>query len=267
MKKISSAQIVATLGPASSDPVLLARMIDSGLDAVRLNFSWGTLDEHTAYIEAVRQLAPTLPIIGDLPGPRVQQGDGHSFDHHQPVLTTRDRDFITFAAEHGLDYLALSFITNAGDMAQAKELIRAAGSQARVIAKIERAEALLNLPKIIAVSDAVMVARGDLGDNIPVETLPFVTVEIIEATRAAGKPVITATEMLSSMVNSPRPTRAEVTDIAYAITNGSDALMLSEETATGHYPLEAITMMEKIIIEAEHRSAGKYEAVNRLTRV
>jgi pyruvate kinase len=125
---------------------------------------------------------------------------------------------------------------------------------------------VVNLSEIIKESEAVMVARGDLGQNIPLETLPFVEVEIIEAARAAGRPVITATEMLVSMVKNSRPTRAEVTDVAYAITNGSDAVMLSEETAIGEYPVETIMMMEKIVMEAERRR-GKAEATRLLERL
>jgi pyruvate kinase len=135
--------------------------------------------------------------------------------------------------------------------------VKGLGGNQKIIAKIERAVALESLGAIIAETDAVMVARGDLGNEVPLEQIPFVQERIIRESKLAGKPVITATQMLLSMVNSPVPTRAEVTDVTNAILEGSDAIMLSEESAIGKYPVEVIAMMERIAAEAEIHMQGK----------
>ncbi|MCX7982735.1 MAG: pyruvate kinase [Syntrophales bacterium] len=168
-----------------------------------------------------------------------------------PVLTDKDRKDLIFGLEQGVDYVALSFVRTPDDVKEVKEFISAQGGEVPVIAKIEKHEALEHLEEIIAVSDGVMVARGDLGVEIPLEDVPLVQKKIIATANAHGKIVITATQMLRSMVNSPRPTRAEATDVANAVIDGTDAVMLSEETATGSYPVEAVQFMDRICRAAE----------------
>ena len=170
-----------------------------------------------------------------------------------PSLTEKDRDDLRWAASHGVDYIALSFVRSGKDCIEAKDLIKAAGSTAPLIAKIEKAEAIDHLDEIIVAADGVMVARGDLGVETSVELVPVYQKQIIEQANAAGKLVITATQMLQSMVSSPRPTRAEATDVANAVWDGSDCLMLSGETATGKYPVAAVATMCRIIQTAESR--------------
>ena len=163
-----------------------------------------------------------------------------------PALTRKDTNDLEFALDLGVDFVALSFVRSAADVRDLKGLISQAGSTAHVIAKIEKAEAIDALPSILDEADAIMVARGDLGVEIGVEVVPLLQKRIISASLDRGKPVITATQMLESMVNQPEPTRAEASDIANAILDGTSALMLSEETAIGRYPLEAIRTMERI---------------------
>ena len=170
-----------------------------------------------------------------------------------PSLTKKDREDLRWAAGQGVDYFALSFVRNAADCTEAKELIKSAGSAAPLVAKIEKAEAIDHLDEIIAAADGVMVARGDLGVETSVELVPVYQKRIIELANDAGKAVITATQMLQSMVDAPRPTRAEATDVANAVWDGSDCLMLSGETATGDYPVAAVATMARIIETAETR--------------
>ncbi len=164
-----------------------------------------------------------------------------------PSLTEKDRDDLKWAAQQSIDYFALSFVRSGADCTEAKALIKNAGSAAPLIAKIEKAEAIDHLEEIIEAADGVMVARGDLGVETSVELVPVYQKQIIEQANEAGKLVITATQMLQSMVSSPRPTRAEATDVANAVWDGSDCLMLSGETATGQYPVAAVTTMAKLV--------------------
>ena len=170
-----------------------------------------------------------------------------------PFLSDQDRADITFAARVGADFVAASFVGDATDVSQVRELISAEGGHASIISKIESQYAIENLEEIIAASDGVMVARGDLGVEIPAERVPVAQKRMIKACQAAGKVVIVATEMLESMINNPRPTRAETSDVANAIFEGADAVMLSAETSVGKYPFEAVRMMGRIaeISEAE----------------
>ena len=165
-----------------------------------------------------------------------------------PALTEKDREDVADAVQWGADYLALSFVRRAEDMAELRSLVPPA---VKLVAKIEKATALDNLEKIVAVSDAVMVARGDLGVEMPFEQVPLVQKRLISEANNQGKPVITATQMLESMVHAPRPTRAEASDVANAILDGTDAVMLSAETAIGRYPVEAVRAMDRIIREME----------------
>lgn len=166
-------------------------------------------------------------------------------------LTEKDIEDLNWAVAQDVDYIALSFVRRAEDCVQAKSLINKAGGRAPLVAKIEKAEAIDHLDDIIAAADAIMVARGDLGVETSVELVPVYQKRIIEKSMHAGKMVITATQMLQSMVTSPRPTRAEASDVANAVWDGTDALMLSNETATGQYPVPAVETMCRIIESAE----------------
>ena len=168
-----------------------------------------------------------------------------------PAMTSKDRVDLAFALKHGADYIAVSFVRRPEDVALAKSVIRRAGKDTPVISKLEKPEAIENLEGILRVSDGVMVARGDLGVEMNPETVPVVQKNIIARAREFRRPVITATQMLESMTQNPRPTRAEASDVANAIFDGSDAVMLSAETASGKYPIEAVSMMARIIHEAE----------------
>ncbi len=165
-----------------------------------------------------------------------------------PALTEKDREDVRDAMKVGVDYLALSFVRRPEDIEQLRKLV---DPTTKLVAKIEKATALDNLEKIVAVSDAVMVARGDLGVEMPFEQVPLVQKRLISEANLQGKPVITATQMLESMVHAPRPTRAEASDVANAILDGTDAVMLSAETAIGRYPVEAVRAMDRIIREME----------------
>ena len=168
-----------------------------------------------------------------------------------PILTKKDYDDLAFGLAQGVDFVALSFVRSAADIEVARAYMRAQGRIRPIIAKIEKHEALQDLDTIIAAVDGVMVARGDLGVDIPPEKVPTAQRMIIEKANFAGKPVITATQMLKSMTDAPRPTRAEVTDVTNAVLEGTDAVMLSEESAMGNYPVEAVATMARIVVEAE----------------
>ncbi|MFQ6100624.1 MAG: pyruvate kinase [Anaerolineae bacterium] len=167
------------------------------------------------------------------------------------ALTPKDREDATFALEQGVDFLALSFIRRAADVRELRQLLKARGADVPIIAKIEKPEALLVFDEILAEADGIMVARGDLGVETPAEEVPFHQKRIIRACNQAGKPVITATQMLQTMIENPRPTRAEASDVANAILDGTDAVMLSGETAVGRYPVEATETMAMICANAE----------------
>jgi len=172
-----------------------------------------------------------------------------------PVLTRKDKEDLAFALKLGVEYIGLSFVRTAGDVRTAKAAIRRSGKSTPVVAKLEKPEAIQNLDEILAATDGVMVARGDLGVEMSLEKVPVVQKEIIVRARNALVPVITATQMLDSMQKNPRPTRAEASDVANAVFDGSDALMLSGETAAGSYPLESVEMMDRIIREAEENAS------------
>ncbi|RII28888.1 MAG: pyruvate kinase [Geobacter sp.] len=171
-----------------------------------------------------------------------------------PSLTPKDRIDLEFCLEHDVDYLALSFVRKSSDVEELKQIIADRGLTIPVIAKIEKPEALRNFKAILKVVDGVMVARGDLGVEIEAERVPLIQKKIIQACNAAGKPVITATQMLESMISHPRPTRAETSDVANAILDGTDAVMLSGETASGQFPVAAVRTMAKVARDVE--SAG-----------
>jgi pyruvate kinase len=176
-----------------------------------------------------------------------RQGGGIS----APALSARDHEDIRFAAEEGIDYMSVSFAREAADIEQARTLLRAAGGEAHIVAKIERHEAVDNLPGIIEAADVIMVARGDLGVEMGYAELTGLQKTIIHRTRTHNKVVITATQMMESMIQNPVPTRAEVSDVANAVMDGTDAVMLSAETATGRYPVRAVQAMAQVIEGAE----------------
>jgi pyruvate kinase len=169
----------------------------------------------------------------------------------EPFLTADLRKNLIFAMEQNADYIALSFVSSAEDVLNVKEILKHKNCQAPIIAKIEREEAVHNLDKILEASDGMMVARGDLGVEMPLKEVPLIQKNIIRRCNIAGKPVITATQMLESMINSPRPTRAEVSDVANAILDGTDAIMLSAETSIGKYPVQAVKTMYDIALVTE----------------
>lgn len=260
----SATKVIATIGPSSCSEEVIYKMIEHHMDIARLNFSWGDHDWFVGVIKNIREAAKkqnkNIEIIQDLSGPRVQEGAQHHFggEEGQEVITEKDKNDLAFGIEQGVDYVALSFVGCAKDIIELKALIKEKGGKQKVIAKIERKMAYENLDEIIKETDGVMVARGDLGNEFPLEKIPFIQHYIIDECKKAGKMVIVATQMLLSMVDNPIPTRAEVSDVAYAILDGADGVMLSEESAKGKYPVEAISMMEKIALVAEqHISTTK----------
>ena len=254
---------MATVGPASKEKDVIKKMIDHQMDLARLNFSWGSHEDHLEFIknikEAAKEAGRRIPIIQDLSGPRMKTEGGHEINPDaNKVITEKDLNDLKFGIENGIDYVAMSYVGSKSDVVELKNHIKKLGGKIPVIAKIERQAALDDLENIIDAADAIMVARGDLGNEIPLEKIPFVQKEIIRKCKDAVKPVITATQMLLSMTENELPTRAEVTDVAFAILIGTDAVMLSEESARGKYPVEAVAMMEKIVLESENQMRNFY---------
>lgn len=238
-------KIVSTLGPASSSPQIIEELIHAGANIFRLNLAYGTLDEHAGAITLVRRLSEQLGlpagILLDMPGAKRRKGDTSSlFAEH-----------LEFARAQNADLAALSFLTSAQQITEVKAILKQMVFDIPVIAKIEQAAALEQSEGIISAADGIMVARGDLASEISIEKVPLAQKRLIRAANRRGRPVITATEMLLSMVRSKTPTRAEATDVANAVLDGTDAVMLSEETAIGANPVDAVKTMAKIIIEAE----------------
>jgi pyruvate kinase len=254
-KKESETIIVATMGPACEKKEVIDQMVKHHMNMVRFNFSWGEHEKYLEYIKTIREVAKEnnvlVPILQDLSGPRVQVGKEHHFGGDEKIITEKDKKDLKFGVENGIEYIALSFVGKAEDIIELKQLIKNFGGQQKVIAKIERREAFENINEILREADGVMVARGDLGNEFPIEEIPFIQHEIIEASRKAGKMVIVATQMLETMIENENPTRAEVTDVAYAILDGANAVMLSAESAVGKYPVKAISIMERIALVAE----------------
>jgi pyruvate kinase len=333
---MSRTKIIATIGPASADPAVLARMIRAGMDVARLNLSHGSHAEHARSIRSIRRASRALGrhvgLLLDLQGPKLRVGsfvDGairlragdpvtltnravRGTPRRVPVvyarllrdvrpgdrvliddgrvelrvtgreagglrcramnsgtvadqkgisfpgarlsaspLTAKDRQDLAFGLRQGVDFVALSFVRRAEDIAGLRRLVRHAQRVPLLIAKIERREAIENLEEILEAADGVMVARGDLGVEYPPERVPVLQKRIIERANQREVLVITATQMLESMVTAPRPTRAEASDVANAIFDGTDAVMLSAETAVGRYPDRAIQIMARIASEAE----------------
>src|SRR6266542_3785996 len=281
-------KLVATLGPASSDAAVIGAMVDAGLDVARLNFSHGEPAEHRERLSIARRAATergaSLAVLADLQGPKIRvgvlAGDGYplpagasceliagassapppaipvTYGQLAEDLRPGDRVLLDDGAIE-LEVRSVSgrrvacVVRRAGDVTGAKRAIAELGADVPLVAKLERPEAIEHLDGILDAADAVMVARGDLGVELAVEKVPPLQKEIIARANACGVPVITATQMLESMVSSQRPTRAEASDVANAVFDGTDAVMLSQETAIGAYPVEAVATMRRIAEEAE----------------
>jgi pyruvate kinase len=343
---LRSTKIVATLGPASSEPAVLERMLRAGVDVVRLNFSHGTAQDHEARAALVREIGRktgrTVAIMCDLQGPKIRIGkfkdgsatlengarfildagcelgdatrvgldykelprdveegavllldDGkivlevtavrgeevHTVVRHggalsnnkginrqggglsAAALTPKDMEDIRTAAKIRADFLAVSFPKSGADMYMARELLRAAGGKAMLIAKIERAEAVKQeaLVSIMSACDGIMVARGDLAVEVGDAAVPALQKRMIRLAREHNKLAITATQMMESMIDSPIPTRAEVSDVANAVLDGTDAVMLSAESASGRFPVQTIEAMDRICVEAEQTQSISLE--------
>lgn len=248
-------KIVCTLGPASKSAEIIEAMLRAGMDIARFNLAHGTLAEHSRVIAEVRQLSQklrlTTGILVDLPGLKRGYGSMREvFGEHLRFAQLQDATFI-----------ALSFISSAEQVVEVKELLRERRADIPVVVKIEQAQALEQIDAILEVCEGIMVARGDLGMQIKIEKVPLAQKQLVKKANHLGKPAIVATEMLESMVESPTPTRAEATDVANAVLDGTDALMLSEETAIGKYPIQAPETMGRIALEAE--AALPYEQILR----
>ncbi len=338
-------KIVCTIGPASSSPDVIRKLMLAGMNVARLNFSHGKHEDHARTVAHIRSIAEDLrkpiAILGDLQGPRIRigllkqtrpivEGDAFVFapeeiaregeipvtyadiakdvrnggtilvddgllsfsvtgidgprvavrakyggqlksnkgmnlpgiDVSAPSLTEKDRADIPFAIEHDLEYLALSFVRRPEDIEELRLLLP---KGMLIVAKIEKDSALERIEDILKVSDAVMVARGDLGVELPFEEVPLQQKRIIGLAARYGRPVITATQMLESMVQHPRPTRAEASDVANAILDGTDAVMLSAETAAGLHPVLAVEAMRRIANAAERAEVQRGQGLDRVT--
>ena len=333
MPKNTKTHILATIGPSSASKEVIEKLIDSGADAFRFNFSHGTHAEHKARYEIVRKLSEEkgrhITLIADMQGPKLRVGEfkegkvilkecqafkfdmrselgdetrvtlphpeifaavkagdelllndgnirlhvdkadknniwttvlvGGELSSHKGVnlpnitlpisaITPKDEEDLKFALKLGFDWICLSFVQKADDVRMAKKLV---GDKAWIISKLEKPNAINELDEIIELSDGIMVARGDLGVECPIQTVPVLQKKIVSACRRKAKPVIIATQMLESMINNPSPTRAEASDVATAVYDGADTVMLSAESAAGKYPVEAVKMMRDIITEVE----------------
>lgn len=259
---MSRAAIVATLGPSSNDEGVLERMIEAGMNVARLNLSWGPTEERAHFSGMIARINERrgirIPVMYDLSGPRIQEDEGHRFNGSEgPVITDKDRADIPIGIQNGATHFALSYVGSRADVDQLRQLIAEGGGNQRIIAKIERRVAIEKADEIIAAANGIMIARGDLGLEIPLETMPFVQIELIEKARAAGKPIIVATDMMTSMIKAPAPSRSDVTDVAFAALIGADAVMLSNETTQGERPAETVAMMAKILDEVVKRGFGE----------
>jgi pyruvate kinase len=335
-------KILATLGPASRSPEMIAKLLRAGADAFRVNMSHGDHETHAATIAAIRaaekDFGRPVAVLCDLQGPKLRVGQfkdskavirhsGHfTFDRdpapgdenrvclphpelfsvlHKgqrlliddgklrlkvieasedrilcsaevggvimdrkgvnvpdavvpiPALTEKDRRDLAFAVDQGADWIALSFVQRPEDVAEARRLIGGTGTA--LMAKIEKPAAVDRIEEIIELADGIMVARGDLGVELNPEEVPPIQKLIVGATRRSGKPVVVATQMLESMIESPAPTRAEVSDVANAVYDGADAVMLSAETASGAWPEEAVTIMHRIAGQVERDPGYRHQ--------
>ncbi|MCF7820305.1 MAG: pyruvate kinase [Candidatus Pacebacteria bacterium] len=237
MKKINrQTQIVATIGPASENALVLKNMLASGVNIFRFNLKHSTIDKHSKNIEKAKKVAKEqglkVQILIDLPSPTF-------FESFALIAKTRP------------DYIALSYVKNSLEIKKFKTALESIALKTNIIVKIETNQALSSFASVLTEANSLMVARGDLGRSIPIEQVPFVQKEIIQAGNKEKKKVIVATEMLLSMILKKVPTRAEASDVANAVLDGCNAVMLSEETAIGKNPVQAVAIMSRIICEAE----------------
>lgn len=252
---MAKAKIIATIGPACDDKRTIEKLIKAGVSVFRLNFKHSSFRWHATRMQRIREVAEKLGLpIGlmiDLRGPedRVEKPN---------TLFAEDLKALSLAKKYEADFIALSFVRDEEDILNLRRGLEKEDLSASIIAKIETQSAIEDFEKILLKADGIMVARGDLGVELPIEEVPFWQKYIIGRCLKVGKPVITATEMLLSMTQNPRPTRAEVSDIANSVYDYSDALMLSEETAIGKYPVEAVEMMRRTceFIEKNLRPKG-----------
>ncbi|WP_121186061.1 pyruvate kinase [Nocardiopsis sp. Huas11] len=343
------AKIVATLGPATSSPEVLRKLVAAGLDVARVNLSHGTHDDHRIGLANLRAAAEAaqrpVGVLADLQGPKIRVGTfpdgpvelvngneftittedvpgdatrvsttykglpvdvrpgdrvliddgrialecikttstdvqtrvivGGTISNHKglnlpgvavsvPALTEKDEKDLRWALHQGVDMVALSFVRSPADAEECHRIMDEEGITVPLIAKIEKPQAVERLQDIIEVFDGVMVARGDLGVELPLENVPMVQKRAVERCRDKAKPVIVATQMLESMIGSPRPTRAEASDVANAVLDGADAVMLSGETSVGKYPIETVETMARIVSAAEQESLRASHILNRV---
>lgn len=326
--KARKTKIVCTIGPATSSPEMLRKLIGRGMNVARLNFSHGDYESHQKNVDEIRLAAKELGccvgILQDLAGPKIRLGEieetnlapgseivlvsgqkarkeelpvnypylyedieignrilladgrvelfvsdkkddmvfckvvvGGVLSSHKGVnlptsdlrisaFTDKDSQDLAFGLKAGVDFVAMSFVRHEKDLAPIREMMKGMDQPPILIAKIEKPQALDRFSQILEVVEGIMVARGDLGVEMPLEEVPLIQKRVIREARRAGKVVITATQMLGSMMTSPRPSRAEVTDVANAILDGTDAVMLSDETAVGKYPVEAVGVLDKV---------------------
>lgn len=336
MSNVNCTKILATIGDRTGQADMLEKLVESGINMVRLNFSHGTQEEHAARVKTVRaveaKMGRPIGILADLQGPKYRIGtvrdgvtlvegqdfiftldkiEGDDRQVHLPhedifrvilpkttilmddgklrltvtkvgkdeftakvitggplksrkgvnvpdvvldtkPLTPKDLADLDFALAQGVDGIALSFVQRASDVIEAKAIVK---GRAFVLSKIEKPAALDDIDDIIAASDAIMIARGDLGVELPAEIVPSVQKKLLRKCRQVGKPVVVATQMLESMIEAPTPTRAEASDVANAVFDGADTVMLSAETAAGAYPLEAVSIMARIVANTESHIA------------
>ena len=263
-------RIIATLGPSSATPTGVPALIAAGVDIFRLNFSHGTHEEHAEAARLVRAGAAAagrhVAILQDLSGPKIRTGrlaGGTPIALPASAITEKDIADLQFGASLDVDMVALSFVQTAEDLQRTRAALAAAGARGtRLIAKIERPQAVDNLAAILPHCDGVMVARGDLGNEVPLYSVPRAQKEITRLAQQAGTPVIVATQVLESMRTNPRPTRAEVSDAANAVDDSVDAVMLSGETASGRYPVESVKMLDAVIRDAESLAVAPRAAFN-----
>ncbi|NYH50918.1 pyruvate kinase [Nocardiopsis arvandica] len=343
------AKIVATLGPATSSPEVLRKLVDAGLDVARINLSHGTHDDHSTSLANLRQAAESahqaVGVLADLQGPKIRVGTfadgpvelttgdeftvtiddvpgdgtrvsttykglpgdvrpgdrvliddgrivlectkttstdvhtrviyGGTVSNHKglnlpgvavsvPALTEKDEEDLRWVLHQNVDMVALSFVRSPADAEECHRIMDEEGVVVPLIAKIEKPQAVERLQDIIEAFDGVMVARGDLGVELPLENVPMVQKRAVERCRDKAKPVIVATQMLESMIGAPRPTRAETSDVANAVLDGADAVMLSGETSVGKYPIETVETMARIVGAAEQESLRASHILNRV---
>ncbi|KAM0006299.1 Pyruvate kinase, cytosolic isozyme [Helianthus debilis subsp. tardiflorus] len=247
-------KIVCTLGPASRSVPMVEKLLKAGMNVARFNFSHGSYEYHQETLDNLRTAMDNTGILCavmlDTKGPEIRTGflkDG------KPIQLKQDKeDILTWGVPNKIDMIALSFVRKGSDLIEVRKLLGVHANSILLMSKVENQEGVANFDEILANSDAFMVARGDLGMEIPIEKIFLAQKVMIYKCNIQGKPVVTATQMLESMIKSPRPTRAEATDVANAVLDGTDCVMLSGETAAGAYPELAVLTMARICVEAEN---------------